>query len=228
MDISIEALAAQYLEAIRTLQPHGPYFLGGYSMGGIVAFEMAQQLRAHSQEVALLAVFDTWGPGSQPALKERLQRLAYRFWRMPLHEKVSFLHAKAQWLAQSLREWRRIGILNHQAWRLQRLKKANIDAVHAYRPRPYAGVLTLFRACKQRTTATSDPDLGWRQLVTGAITVHEIPGDHYTMFASPHSRLLAERLQECLTHSQRSGNCTEHQGKSALAATLAAVLLASI
>lgn len=203
IDAPIETLALQYLEAIRTVQPHGPYLLGGYSMGGIIAFEMARQLRASGQGVALLAVFDTWGPGSHPGFTERLLRVMRRFWHMPVNQKAMFLHAKGAWLTRSLREWWSVGFLDRKMWRLQRLKKANVQAVHAYAPRPYAGALTLFRAQTQRVTAMPDPYLGWNQLVTGGIEVHEIPGDHYSMFTSPHSRVFASQLRDCLGKAQR-------------------------
>src|SRR5262249_39565166 len=55
----VEAMAADYLEAVQTVQPHGPYLLGGWSMGGLIALEMAKQLEAQGEEVRLLALFDT-------------------------------------------------------------------------------------------------------------------------------------------------------------------------
>ena len=59
---SIEEMARAYVEEIRALRPHGPYFLAGYSGGGVVAFEMAQQLKALGEEVPLLVFFDTYHP----------------------------------------------------------------------------------------------------------------------------------------------------------------------
>jgi len=59
----IEDMAAYYIKEIRTIQPEGPYFLGGASMGGKIVFEMAQQLHAQGQKVAMLVLFDTYGPG---------------------------------------------------------------------------------------------------------------------------------------------------------------------
>ena len=63
----VEEMAALYLEAVREVRPRGPYFLGGSSMGGMVAYEMAQRLGAEGEEVALLALFDTYGPGQMPS-----------------------------------------------------------------------------------------------------------------------------------------------------------------
>jgi thioesterase domain-containing protein/acyl carrier protein len=63
----IEAMAADYVEAIRSLQPSGPYMLGGWSMGGIVAFEMARQLEAQGQKVSLLAIIDAEAPTEEMA-----------------------------------------------------------------------------------------------------------------------------------------------------------------
>ena len=56
-------MAAHYVREIRSLQPEGPYHLGGSSFGGVIAFEMARQLRVHGQWVGVLALFDTYGPG---------------------------------------------------------------------------------------------------------------------------------------------------------------------
>lgn len=204
MDAPIETLALQYLEAIRTVQPRGPYLLGGYSMGGIIAFEMARQLRLRGETVALLAVFDTWGAGAHLSFLQRLLRVMSRFGQMSLRQKKAFVFAKHQWLMGSLREWWSVGFLDRKMWRLQRLKKANVQAAQAYAPRPYAGALTLFRAQRQRVTATPDPYLGWSQLVTGGIEIHEIPGDHYCMFAPPHSHILATHLRACLEKAQRA------------------------
>ena len=71
----MEDLAAAYIAEVRAVQPEGPYFLGGLSFGGIVAFEMAQQLYACGQEVGLLALFDTPTPWAS-APKPPFQRLA--------------------------------------------------------------------------------------------------------------------------------------------------------
>ena len=61
----VEAMAADYLEAVRTVQSHGPYLLGGWSMGGLIALEMARQLQAQGEEVRLLALFDTKAPNAE-------------------------------------------------------------------------------------------------------------------------------------------------------------------
>jgi len=63
-DLPLEALASFYLESVRSVQASGPYALGGYSMGGVMAFEMARQLQAQGESVALLAILDAWSPGS--------------------------------------------------------------------------------------------------------------------------------------------------------------------
>ena len=77
-DSRIEDMAARYVDALRSLQPEGPYFLGGYSFGGVVAFEMAQQLQNKGHQVALLALIDTWVPisVSKPSLLDTLKFLA--------------------------------------------------------------------------------------------------------------------------------------------------------
>src|SRR5439155_4504057 len=92
---TIDEMAAHYLEEIRSLQPEGPYLLGGYCMGGTIAFEMAQQLHAEGQQVGLLALFDTYNWSKLPTLPTSLPYQVYFLVRnlllLDLQEKFIFL-----------------------------------------------------------------------------------------------------------------------------------------
>ncbi|HBB32924.1 MAG TPA: condensation protein [Cyanobacteria bacterium UBA8803] len=104
--LSIEDLAAHYIEEISTVQPDGPYFLGGHSFGGLVAFEMAQQLHAQGKEVALLAMLDTYykGPMDSPPLpvsppvpfRNRISQHVEQISQLGLSEKLTYLHGYFQ------------------------------------------------------------------------------------------------------------------------------------
>jgi thioesterase domain-containing protein len=184
----IEDLAAHYLSEIQRVQPKGPYWLGGICSGGVVAFEMAQQLRAGGHEVALLALIEP-----APPMGARLSAhinffllLLRRLWRRSAHHsrKVLELDTALQ------RDYLRLRVkLNANSWALRR-----------YRPQPYAGLIHLF------LTGTSlklpgNPQLKWCDLSTQSVHVHEIPGNHDqvtgnndTPIESAHIAVLAARL----------------------------------
>src|SRR6267142_1811949 len=111
----IEEMAALYVKEIRRVQPHGPYFMGGYCLGGTIAYEMAQQLRAGGEQVALLALFDTmnwykvplpsiWGKGYHAG--ERLLFHAANFFKLDSAGKVKFLSEKVKVFRSRIPVWR--------------------------------------------------------------------------------------------------------------------------
>jgi thioesterase domain-containing protein len=177
---SIEAMAADYLKDIQTLQAHGPYFLGGASIGGMIAYEMAQQLRRQGQEVALLILIDPTSLQYQPPVSVRCRKSLTNIGRT---------------LASMLCEWyletgRRI-----PRWLcMPYFIHVGLKAGRAYIPQPYAGRVIFFRA---KQSPDSLP-VEWRKFVTGAWETHVIPGDHFGLFQEPHGRILAEHLAEVL------------------------------
>jgi amino acid adenylation domain-containing protein len=212
----IEDMASHYVEAIRAVQPSGPYLLGGWSMGGIVAFTMAQLLQSQGQGVALLALLDVGVPcaveGSareddiflinvlahELGLSEsRLTFSLDHFLQLDLDEQVSYC----------LEQTRRANVLPPdfglaQIRRLFRVTRANIRAMRTYIPRGYPGHIALFAARERFNKATQDPTMGWGELVAGGVDVRVIPGDHYAMLREPHVQVLAEQLRICLDEAQ--------------------------
>jgi thioesterase domain-containing protein len=214
-------MATCYLEAVRHVQPTGPYLLGGYSMGGLVAFEMARQLQKQDEQVALLALLDPSLPLSAPEDFEM--------------DDVELLVGIAQVierflgkeLAVSCTELRELGSdeqLNYLLERLKRIKfvpatagvsvirgllqvaRANGRATMSYVPQVYAGRTTLFRtnpvsAAEYRGELAEllrDPAHGWAALSLEPIELHTVPGEHITLLTEPHVRVLAEHLVACL------------------------------
>jgi amino acid adenylation domain-containing protein len=179
----IEDMAAHYLDEIRTVQRNGPYHLGGYSLGGLVAYEMACQLLARGEEVGLLVLFDTYA--GNPINESLLDLLRHPTW------------AQLQHLPGALRKRVRFTV---RMWRLpEALKKvmsSNARAAKQYRLRPYSGRATLLRA-GETWHASDDPYADWRRLV-GALEISEIPGAHMEIFREPHVSRLAERLKSCI------------------------------
>ncbi len=158
----VEEMAAHYIEEIRTLQPQGPYFIGGSSFGGIVAFEMAQQFQVLGERVALLALFDTHGPGYpkyQPGANALWRRNLYRFirrvelhlenlYRKELATGILYLLPELSY-AKKLSEKLYFG--NSHPWNsiLRHIHDINKIATYEYNPRTYGGRMTLFAASKQ-------------------------------------------------------------------------------
>jgi acyl-CoA synthetase (AMP-forming)/AMP-acid ligase II/thioesterase domain-containing protein len=224
----LEEMAARYLTEIRRLQPHGPYYLGGYSMGGVAAFEIAQQLRRDGQQVNLLAILDSSAPG-----KLHFNQL----WRPGMLR--ALIQDTYHWMMDDLRHagwkslWGRIR-LKTRAWmkRLQRglyrsppgepgIEKAatvfdvsclpedfrqtvaaHYRAMQDYVPEPYEGRLTLFRARAQSPFRSRGADLGWRPLSAGGLDIIALPGSHDSFVQEPLVRLLAEKLQTSLREAQ--------------------------
>jgi amino acid adenylation domain-containing protein len=203
----LEETATRYLEAIRSEQPQGPYLLGGWSLGGALTFEIARQLEQQDQRVALLALFDSWAPlpenkpwslaDDESKLLAHLAR-AYQI-TLPFDE-VTNGSVSDELMEQALEQAKKaqalpaeieIGWIRH----LMQLHRQSITAVLDYRPKVYAGQITLFRA--QRNGAQPE-DWGWGQLSDRPVNVYSVPGDHYSMLANPHAQTLARRLNDCL------------------------------
>lgn len=209
----IETIAAYYNQAIQTLQPHGPYFLGGWSFGGLVAFEMAQQLTQAGHEVALLAMLDTVAPSThQTSIYQSFKFLL----GTALWSTLPFLLDYAAIAANRLRVWRphlarwqwakiisklpedsQLQILGESAIEpLLRIVFANSQAAYRYLPKPYAHPVTLFKAIDQ-SDADQDLALGWSSLAND-IRVHPVPGNHLSFLKQPHVQVLAHQLRELL------------------------------
>jgi surfactin family lipopeptide synthetase A len=190
----VEDMAAHYLKEIRTVQPTGPYFLGGLSFGGTVAWEMAQQLQATGEEVGLLALFDTF-PGRYESNRELLLKL----WHRPLAEKVIYVGRKMGQYGKTF--WRRLtrGMLPEA---LKKVRRGIHQAGAHYVTQAYSGPVVLFRASKKSLRGVDDPYAGWKDLALGGLEIYEIMGDHVGIVTGPRARVLAQHLKEHLEESQ--------------------------
>jgi amino acid adenylation domain-containing protein len=208
---TIEEMASAYLAALRAVQPQGPYLLGGWSFGGLVAFEIAQQLRAQGQRVSLLALIDSWAPlpNDAPPSDEvaLLAGFAQDLGRMvgkasPLTIDDLRRIAPEQRLTFVLEQARAADVLpdidEQQIRRALAVFAANTQAMQRYQPQPYSGPVALFRASELGAAEAPDALLGWAAFVTSDIALHAIPGDHYSMIRPPHVQLLAERLSAAI------------------------------
>jgi thioesterase domain-containing protein len=211
---SVEAMAEAYLREIREFQPEGPYCLGGFCMGGQVAFHMAKLLIAAGQKVNLLVLFDTFnhnGIAQTPSLAQRFQYLRQKasfHWQnissLSPGDRRSYLREKMREVRA--REWDRLsdGLRNallperfrRRAGAKVFLETINDDAGFTYQPTPYPGQVTLIRP-KRNYSFIKDPEMGWASLATG-LSVIELPINPGAMFNEPFVQLLAQRLRACL------------------------------
>jgi amino acid adenylation domain-containing protein len=213
---SIEEMAAIYLREMRTVQPRGPYFVGGYSMGGTVAFEIERRLREGGEEVGLLALIDSRAPDAfEPAEDEDGPQLIAAFAAdigLPLEsfnlspERLAQLEP-AERLAYVLDEAKAANLVPPdfglaQAERLYEVFKSNVRAVREYVPRVSPGRATLFKSSEQLARSNVDSTMGWDKFFEGGVSVHTAPGNHYTVMSEPGVQILAAQLTASLNRAE--------------------------
>ena len=212
---SIEAMAARYLPEIQARVPHGPYYLCGGSMGGLIAFEIAQLLTARGERVAFLGLFDTWGPDSNESHEDRCNYWRERWARvrqLDARKRRSVLsHALAarvgrgrDALQSAWHRWRGTALPHNVRYR--ELERVHLRADAAYRPQPYHGPLTLFRASEQCPRRAASHALGWDMVALGGVHVIDLPGAHENLIEQPDlarelgNALVAARAAERQVH----------------------------
>ena len=224
---SVEEMAAFYLQEIREIQPHGPYYLGGYSFGGNVAYEMAQQLAAAGERVALLAMFDTvvvenMPPELQPSkgmlLLDQLERtwFVFRKWlglsgvkKFEYFAKlINFAKSRLRALIKREKYVNPQEREDHERWlrkppAFQKVELANAKALRAYVARPYPGKVTLFKARQREWSELVRPEPLWRKLTGGQLDVYVCDGNHSSILLEPNVANLAEAMRDALAKADR-------------------------
>ena len=192
---SVEEIAAACLGGVRLHQPHGPYRLGGHSLGGLVAFEMACALRRAGEPVELLILLDTLAPEAfrwrgRIAARDRTLRESSTLRRA--HGQAGLVRAailNAAALARGerrLRPWPR-GF--DDPW-----DQAGADRLgRLYRPRKLDAPLTVLNTAASRTAAGSS-ELGWGRHASGPVAARAIPGEHESIFNEPHVQALTSTI----------------------------------
>ncbi|BCJ70074.1 hypothetical protein Prubr_70950 [Polymorphospora rubra] len=198
---SLVETAAAYVAAVRQRQPDGPYHVGGWSLGGAIALEMAHQLRAQGQRVALVAALDTglsdgsYDPDHAELLTWFVRDLAGIARTRPPAVDLGTLRARPEpeqvaAVVAAVADLVPGGLADELTTRV-RVFVANYRALLRYRPRPYAGRVLLLSAADE---ATDDLDR-WRAVVPGGLDRRVVPGDHYTMLQPPNLPELARDLR---------------------------------
>jgi amino acid adenylation domain-containing protein len=242
----IETMASAYLDEILSVRSEGPFLLGGYSFGAIVAYEMAQQLHARGHETVLLAVVDQEVPNVNGA-----GRLSPKFlvnvarnlpgWLMthvverPKGEVVAAVRRHSTKLLRNVGS-RLFNIEPHRASvgdvldvaqmseHHRRVSEALFQSLLAYRPRAYPGRVTLFRTRAQHVFSPHGVDKGWGRLAIKGVEIKRIPGNHVNLYEQPHVQVLAEQLRDSLDRIARESETTDKQSLVGLSQQLSTVV----
>jgi thioesterase domain-containing protein len=209
---TIELMAADYVTEIRGVQPHGPYFIAGYSFGGRVSFEIAQQLVRAGELVSFLGMVDTtfhdqsvdgrsWVP-EVVLLSHKVRRVSSL--QDLLHPGLGFIWRKMRYLLWAvwirlLDLWFRMGRSIPYEQRMAYYDWMSNRANQSYVVKPYPGHITMFTSAgnSERQQAR------WGPVAGGGLTVLEVPAEHGHMASPPHSKLLADYFNVCLDANAR-------------------------
>jgi acetoacetyl-CoA synthetase len=192
----IEDMAQFYLDAIRQVQPRGPYLLAGYSLGGLVTLEMAQQLTANGQKVALLAMLDSYPDIRYLSLAQRAQlvtrlmtRRATTAMKLPVGEALSLIirPSRRRAVAPKVSYQPPVDVLLSPA--MQRARECAYLALTRYKPRFYPGKIRFVRA-EIPTDFPADPAAVWAHLAD-EFEVETVPGDHLGIMSTHYEKLAA-------------------------------------
>jgi amino acid adenylation domain-containing protein len=219
---NINTIIDNYLQEVLSFQPEGPYYLLGSSFGGIVAYEMAQKLHDLGKSVALVVMFDAYGP-NYPRRKPGVSRLRRRFYkvmrRIDTHlgnlaatnwrGRILYFRLKGQKLYNRFQRWlsqRFDQIMHPLPLELRKIRSAHMGVAKKKNRRKrelrrFGGRLVLFRAAKQPLGIYPDPTLGWSKVAGDDIEIYEIPGHHTSIIYEPRVSVLAEKLNRILTET---------------------------
>ena len=216
-DSTVEEMATRYLAEVRRVQPVGPYQLGGWSFGAMVAYEMAQQLQAAGEQVCLLAIFDASPPFTElsdmPLTEEEME--------IKLHNHIASFSVKNfnlevdEALSMPTRDLVRLCMSRHQAAVRERgldgimeydethyllwfrNQVINTHAKSRYKAKPYPGHVTLFRGNNDR-----EHDYGWSRWALGGVKIYYSDADHPHFVLHPNTGVLAAQLANCLATNE--------------------------
>ena len=212
---TIEELASYYISEILEKNPNGPYCLAGYSFGGIVAFEIARQLKAFGKEVMMVAIFDTNADNSDNFITQAA-KVKKKFFRQFSKAKfilrglgkhpLSTMNYQLYYFKTKFRSvFEKLGLLDRLVQEEEelsiyasRINEANDRAIAKYKMVPYDGAVDLFRV-DTRLYYIDDPIyLGWKPYALKGLNIYDIPGDHKTFLLYPNYIEFAKILQECI------------------------------
>ncbi|HTK11197.1 MAG TPA: amino acid adenylation domain-containing protein, partial [Ktedonobacteraceae bacterium] len=221
---SVEEMATCYIAAMKSVQPAGPYRLGGWSMGGVVAFEMAQQLSRQGEQVEQLILLGSRVPLKKMRITSNYTELLTEFVyhligssltgisaqqnqqlpQLNIQDAKSFMATLNQLEQQEqlqlvFKQIKQLGIVPgntdiEQFASLFAIFRMNYKVGRTYRPKAYAGNMIICSTEEELQGKGQEPSLGWRKLVKGKLRIYSLQGDHYSLIHRPNTQLLASYL----------------------------------
>jgi thioesterase domain-containing protein len=228
METAFETMAAKYLEEIKSVRPNGPYYLGGYCLGGTIALEVAQQLRRAGDDVALLALIETYNMQSRPpvsfALRQihKAQNLYFQLRNLFLSlsvgsskffiekYRVEIGRLKVKWDILCSKLFNKFHLGRRLGYQHLRINVVNDKAQAAYRPAPYDGKIILFRT-KVFYSQFGDRCFGWEAIAKQGVGVVELPNYPRGSLNDPFVDVLADKLKAEI-EKVRDGNSSSRGG----------------
>jgi thioesterase domain-containing protein len=223
-DQSVEDMARAHVAELRSLQPEGPYFLGGYCLGGLFALEAAQQLSAVGEEVALVILIQSINP-TYARFRPDLTMFQRGWYRTTKRIDLELEHLHHRGTNHILERCRRTwdiavartaitfdnlignghtqGKRRSMAYTLELLAIEHDKARIRYVPRRYNGPVVLLRANKQLSGLMTDSTLGWKDVLNSNLEIREVPGHQETMLQEPNVSYLAKELTAQLHAAQK-------------------------
>ncbi|TWR31037.1 amino acid adenylation domain-containing protein [Mucilaginibacter pallidiroseus] len=212
----MEEIAANYVEEIINHDPVGPYALAGYSLGGIIAYEMAKQMLAMGKDVKMLAMFDTYAEQTQK-FDSKAKKAFDKVWlliKQIAYTPILMLQDPKRAIEYKLRELRkRIAKIGQKAIPVEKkqgysaysneIHERSLAAQRNYELVPVDIAIELFRAKKKTFYMDDFKYLGWRPYALKGVRVHDIPGEHNTIFAPPNDKQFGRVLQACLDEAAK-------------------------
>jgi thioesterase domain-containing protein/acyl carrier protein len=197
--LTVEQAASVFMQNIKDFRPEGPYYLAGYSFGGLIAFEIAHQMAARGDRVAFLGIVDSTAPGRRQEAKwtDRLRIHTNNLQALSLQERLKYLNERA---ARGLLRLSRRKLLK-EAIPTKKLigsdhLKASSRASRTYFPDPtYPGAITIFKVSEEPWYVRWDRMKGWQNLVQGSVKIIRVSGTHGNIMKDPQVRELAQGLQ---------------------------------
>ena len=216
--------AADYIGEMRQVQPHGPYLLGGFSGGGITAYEMARQLEAAGETVSLVAMLDTPLPVRRPLSRaDRMKIQIQEFRARGIAYPLIWARNRIAWEIEKRRAPKETGQEVHgQQFHDVEIESAFLQAVARYPIQGWGGNLVLFRPplagtwdmgggrLVDRDRAYVFHDNDWGRFVPG-LRVFEVPGDHDSMVLEPNVRVLAARMKQVIAEAEKASPAPQRQ-----------------
>ncbi len=217
----IEDMAACYIQALRVVQPKGPYYLAGWSFGAYVALEIATQLEQQGQQVAKVILLDT-PPLSADRTTNFVNLLRFFLTSSLQHSwpyiyDYFYLYFVGDKTQQSMDFWHLISLINPESiakvvkhesrlmkfrqpvlQRVLHILQANSEALINYKPKSYPGRITLFCTNSQFGSHDQEHTQGWLDLAAQGLEICQIPGHHFNLLRSPHVEVLAQKLTACI------------------------------